>query len=147
MGLQEFAWDMGMSGYGSPEAFLSSSDNPYSGAMTPSGSLDVNVSYGNGGNGITAGLYVNFEGFWPYLGCGPMTKGPGVSLMWSPTAPSHGWNVAVQGQYGVAVQGGYSLDNEDLSLEVGVGWPPGVSSTSYYVWGPFLGPTYPSVYP
>jgi len=102
--------------------------------------IDINVSGGFFG-GVTAGLMCNGSGLYPYFGGGLVTPGAGASITVSPSTPSSGWNIGLQGQGGVAGQVGYSF-GEDCGgwfWEGGGGWPPGASLTGYYVWGPFLG--------
>jgi len=145
-GLDNIPWDFGMTGYGSPDAFISSSANPYGGAMTPSGTLDVNISGGSGGGGFTGGVQINWSGVYPYFGGGWMSPGFGGAVSYSPSAPSVGYNLAIQGQYGIAGQFGYGFGNNGgLSWAAGIGWPPGISFTGFNVWGPFLSPAYLSI--
>jgi len=89
---------------------------------------------------------INNTGIYPYFGGGVVTPGAGASITWSPSTPTTGWNVGLQGQAGVAGQVGYGFgDNGGWFWEVGGGWPPGASLTGYYAWGPFFGPKPPSV--
>jgi RHS repeat-associated protein len=101
--------------------------------------LDLNVSIGLYGIGITGGMMFDSSGVYPYLGGGLTT--PGISLTRAPgDVPTRGWNVGLQGAFGLAGQGGYSFGNEgDWFYEYGIGYP-GASLTGFYVWGPFLEP-------
>ena len=62
-------------------------------------------------------------------------------MTWSPSDPTPGWNVGVQGVFGVAGQYGYSFgEGGGQFWEIGIGWPPGGSLTGYYVWEPWKWP-------
>jgi hypothetical protein len=62
-----------------------------------------------------------------------VTPGAGVSITWSPSSPSQGWNAGIQGQAIGALQVGYEFNGGDAFWEIGAGWPPGASLTGYYV--------------
>lgn len=100
--------------------------------------IDVNLSFGSI-LGVTLGVAVNNCGIFPYLGGGAMI-GPPVSgaLTYSPSDPTIGWNVGIQGQYGYAYQWG--KDREGTKFEEwGIG-SPGISATNYHVFRPWVGP-------
>jgi len=107
---------------------------------------DANISLGLGG-GVTGGLIWDWDyGFRPYLGFGVVLPPPGsASVTCSFDEVSPGWYVAVQGAYGIAVQGGKgplnSASGGDYYLEGGIG-TPGVNVTVFDV---FEGWTYRDV--
>jgi len=86
--------------------------------------------------GVTGGVMVNPTGVYPYLG-GGVGAGVGPTITWSPSEPTQGWNVGLQGAYGVAGQVGYGFgQGGGWFWEAGAG-TPGISLTGYYVWGPW----------
>jgi len=95
--------------------------------------IDINVSGGYWG-GLTGGIMISPSGVYWYIGGGVVTPGVGVAVTWSPMDVSTGWNIGLQGQFGIAGQVGYSFaDNGGGFGEIGGGWPPGASLTGYYV--------------
>jgi|GEM_PF-3364898 len=104
--------------------------------------VDVNVSLGYGGGG-TAGVLVNNNGVYPYAGGGIVSPPGGVSVTWSPSDPTTGWNVGLQGGYWGGGQGGYGFGEGGGPFWEGGFVTPGGSLTGYYVLGPFWGPKKP----
>jgi len=115
----------------------------------PRGRSYIDINFGGGWwLGITFGVLINGSGFYPYFGGGAVTPGAGASLTWSPSNPSHGWSVGLQGQAVIAGQVGYGFDEcGGWFWELGAGWPPGASLTGYYIWGPFFGTKQPNPNP
>ncbi len=105
--------------------------------------VDINGSIGYWG-GITGGVMINNTGLYPYFGGGLVSPGWGITVTGSPYSPTHGWNAGLQGQFGIAGQIGYGFGKGGGWFgEIGAGYPPGVSLTGYYVWGPFFSPQQP----
>ena len=101
--------------------------------------VDINVSFGWWGVGITGGFLIGPNGLYRYAGGGIMTPGPGASLTWSPQNASNGWNQGAQVGYGAAFQYGWSYGTDACGRpiqtpfqEYGFG-TPGASFTQYYV--------------
>jgi RHS repeat-associated protein len=99
--------------------------------------IDINVSVGSWFGG-TGGFLIGAEGVYPYAGGGIVSPYGGASITWSPSDPSPGWNVGLQGTYGIAGQYGYSFGKGGGQFwEIGLGWPPGGTATGYYVFDPW----------
>ncbi|HEX6044625.1 MAG TPA: RHS repeat-associated core domain-containing protein, partial [Pyrinomonadaceae bacterium] len=99
-----------------------------------SGYTDVNISFGSPYFiGVTGGLMFDRQtgGTYPYLGGGFMTPGPSSTVTYSPDSVSGGFNVELQGAYGMA--GAVGLDQEGNSFTSLGGGSPGASATAYYV--------------
>ncbi len=100
--------------------------------------MDVNstIAFGRG-PAITFGGLIAKRGdrFDVYLyGGGGLASGGGVSLTWSPSAPTPGLTVGLQVQLFIAGQLGYSFGRGGGPfVEVGGGYPPGGSVTVYFV--------------
>ena len=89
--------------------------------------ISLPISYG-----VTGGIMFGARGWYPYLGSGPMTPGPSVSITGSPGTPFPGWNFAFQLNFGGAVQVG--IDQEYGGFwEVGAGLPAGFAYTGFVV--------------
>jgi RHS repeat-associated protein len=97
--------------------------------------IDANAS---GGSilGATGGVMINGDGVFPYVGPGLTTPGGSWAITYSPSDPSPGLNVGLQGQAGIAAQYGYAFGNGDF-WELGVGWPPGAGLWGYWVFNPW----------
>lgn len=104
--------------------------------------VDVNVSLGYWGGG-TAGVLVNNSGVYPYAGGGIVSPPGGISVTWSPSDPTTGWNVGLQGGYWGGGQVGYGFGEGGGPFWEGGFVTPGGSLTGYYVWDPFWGPKKP----
>ncbi len=106
--------------------------------------FDFNVTLGDWVV-ITFGVMTNNYGWYPYFGVGGVTPGARGAITASNDQPTPGWNVGLQGQRGAAGQVGYSFGGyghpSGWFSEIGLGFPPGLSLTGYYVWGPFFGNT------
>jgi len=77
-----------------------------------------------------------------YVGGGAVTLGIGGSITWSPSSPTAGWNIGLQGSAGGAAQIGYGFGRGgSFFWELGLGgsYPSliGASLTGYYILGPF----------
>jgi len=102
--------------------------------------FDINISLGFWGGG-TGGVMIGSEGIYPYVGGGIVSPYGGFSVTWSLSNPDPGWNIGLQGVFGIAGQYGYSFGEDAGQFwEIGIGWPPGESITSYYVWKPWKWP-------
>ncbi|MDH4161836.1 MAG: FG-GAP-like repeat-containing protein [Nitrospirota bacterium] len=98
-----------------------------------SGYWDVNTS-GGFIIGYTHGWLFTGSNHYVYSGGGLVTPGYGGSITWSSSAPTPGWNAALQVQFGIAIQVGYGFGPSGGWFgEVGGGWPPGASLTGYFV--------------
>jgi len=102
--------------------------------------IDMNIS-GGFWLGFTGGILISPSGVYPYVGGGIVTPGVGGSVTWSPSDPTTGWYVGIQGQAGLAGQVGYGFGKGGSwfwEVGVGGGYPTlfGGSITGYYVFGP-----------
>jgi len=102
--------------------------------------VDINIS-GGFWLGVTGGILISPGGVYRYVGGGVVTPGVGGSVTWSPSDPTTGWNVGIQGQGGLAGQVGYGFGKGGgwfWEAGVGGGYPTlfGGSITGYYVFGP-----------
>jgi RHS repeat-associated protein len=102
--------------------------------------IDMNIS-GGFWLGLTGGILISPSGVYPYVGGGIVTPGVGGSVTWSPSDPTTGWYVGIQGQAGLAGQVGYGFGKGGSwfwEVGVGGGYPTlfGGSITGYYVFGP-----------
>jgi len=94
--------------------------------------------------GITSGIMINGAFTHFYFGAGVIgPPGPSCSLTWSENEISEGWNTAIQFQGGIAYQKGIS-QNLDTFTEKGVGFPYGISITTFYVSPPLPQPPPPT---
>jgi len=101
--------------------------------------VDLNVS-GGFWIGATGGLLISSHGIYPYAGGGFTSPPGGFSLTWSPSDPTIGWNIGLQGGYWIGGQGGYSWGQGGGPFwEFGFVTPEG-SLTGYYVWNPWRWP-------
>lgn len=101
--------------------------------------IDINVSVGFWGGG-TGGIMISPEGIYPYAGGGVVSPPGGVSITWSPSDPTTGWNVGLQAGYWAGGQVGYGFgEGGGPFWEVGFA-TPGASLTGYYVWEPWKWP-------
>ena len=101
--------------------------------------IDINVSIGWWLGG-TGGIIISPEGIFPYAGLGIVSPPGGVGVTWSPSDPTPGWNVGLQGGYWGGGQVGYSFgENGGPFWELGF-VTPGFSLTGYYVWAPWKWP-------
>ena len=103
--------------------------------------IDINVSAGFWLGG-TAGILISPSGTYIYVGGGFVTPGVGGSITWSPSDPTCGWNVGLQGTAVVGGQVGYGFGEDGGWFgEIGIGgsYPTwlGGSLTGYYVFGPY----------
>lgn len=97
---------------------------------------DYNVTVGYG-LGVTAGVMVDANGYYPYAGLAITTPGVSMSVTTSTSEVSTGFAVGAQATFGVAGQVGYGFgEGGGWFGEVGGGFPPGGSVTGYYVPGP-----------
>lgn len=104
--------------------------------------FNVTIPFGYEGGAVTGGVQIGSNGISPYGGGGFSPIGPpSGSITWGPGPIVPGWQTGFQvnfppidifgvpipfaGQYGESPQGTF--------WEIGVGFPPGVSSTGYYV--------------
>jgi len=102
---------------------------------------DVNVSLGKW-IGATGGFIIGPQGIYPYLGGGFVSPPGGITVTWSPYDVTTGWNVAVQPVSNIAFQYGYSFgEGGGKFWEIGVGLPPGLSLTGFYVFQPWKWPS------
>jgi len=102
------------------------------------GYLDFNVTAGKG-FGATAGIMINDEGLYPYIGPALVTS-PGVAITMAPMDdPCHGWNFGIQPGFFFGGQFGYGGD--ELFWEIGF-VSPGLSVAPYYVFGPYFAPAH-----
>lgn len=99
--------------------------------------IDINISGGWWGVGITGGVLIGPGGTYPYVGGGVMTPGITGSVTGSPSDITPGFNVGLQGQCpGLAAQGGWSFgDGGGGFAEGGVGVGAGASATGFWVSG------------
>ncbi|HEY9405477.1 MAG TPA: LamG-like jellyroll fold domain-containing protein [Pyrinomonadaceae bacterium] len=124
-----------------PEAYLSmyraGGVSPLDDPPSSGGYMDINLSFGSPiFLGPTGGLLIdnnNGLNFYPYIGGGLMTPGPGTTVTFSPDSVSGGFNAELQGAFGLA--GAVGVDEGGNSFtNVGAG-SPGASATVYYVFG------------
>lgn len=101
--------------------------------------IDINVSLGYWGGG-TGGIIISSEGISPYAGGGVVSPPGGVAVTWSPSDPTPGWNVGLQGGYWGGGQIGYSFGEDGELFWEGGFVTPGLSLTGYYVWDPWKWP-------
>jgi len=102
--------------------------------------IDINVSLGYWG-GVTGGVIIGPEGIYTYGGGGVVSPPGGIAVTVSPSDPTPGWNIGIQGTAGLAGQYGYSFGKGGGSFwEIGLGWPIGGSVTGYYVSEPWKWP-------
>ncbi|KYC44972.1 MAG: hypothetical protein AMQ74_01922 [Candidatus Methanofastidiosum methylothiophilum] len=125
-------------------------DKPMSwGGTSPAGSekgyLDFNISFAfEVPIGFTTGIMMNSASTHLYFGSGVVgPPGPSCSLTWSDNQITEGWNSAVQLQGGFAYQKGIS-QNLSTFTEKGMGYPYGISITTFYVSPPLPSPPAPT---
>lgn len=80
---------------------------------------------------------INDTGIYPYLGGGFVTPVVSGSITFSPSDPTTGWNVALQGGYWGGGQVGYGFGQGGGFYWEGGVVSPGASLTAFYVFGPF----------
>jgi RHS repeat-associated protein len=98
--------------------------------------VDINIS-GGYWLGLTGGVMINDTGIYPYLGGGFVTPGVSGSITFSPSDPTTGWNVGLQGGYWGGGQVGYGFGQGGGFYWEGGFVTPGASLTTFYVFGPF----------
>ena len=101
--------------------------------------IDINISFGMWGIGVTGGIMFAPKGVYKYVGLGVMTPGPGGSLTFSKDDPAEGWNAALQVNYMVSYQQGRDYTTLFDFREYGIG-SPGASFTMFYVDQPWKWP-------
>ncbi|MCA1920303.1 MAG: RHS repeat-associated core domain-containing protein [Flavobacterium piscis] len=109
------------------------------------GYIDFNISFAfEVPIGFTTGIMMNSASTHLYFGSGVVgPPGPSCSLTWSDNQITEGWNSAVQLQGGFAYQKGIS-QNLSTFTEKGMGYPYGISITTFYVSPPLPSPPAPT---